>query len=702
MKFSNKNAKRIGIFVFFNKDGVIGDYVRYLLDSISNSLDKLYIVCNCELKYETLNILRKYSDNVYVRENKGLDAAAFKKGLLYYCGIDELANYDEVVLFNDTVYGPFVSFENIFEKMSKKDIDFWGIMACYEQEDIMHKFKEGYIPAHIQSWFWVFRKSLIKDPLFEEYWNNYNENISSFWDVVYGHECRFTHYFEKKGFKWDVYCEEKKFRSNNPKENYNYYGYNSYLALKEMNMPFLKRKPFSTDRKDVLYMNGGQDIENAVNFLKSETFYPVDLIYRDLLKNYNIYDIYNSMNLSYIVSDDGQSTNDTKNVLIFVKCLSLNSYDFCKKYVNGVADGFKTVLCLPSELKNKISIENINKKVKIIFEDNDCGILSLNRISNLKKYEYIIFINDADEKRERRPRTIHDSILYDYMENLIKNSNYVTRLVEIMKSDKNLGLLMAPNPIHNKYFSYLYDSWCGSMPTVQNVATKLKLSCNINQEKPVISSTGSFCCKRLILDKMLKIHTDCLLYEDLKKVDIYGRLLQFASQDQELYAGVVMSKEYASVELLNYRTYLAEIMKSTNETSIYSLSEYSNLIRIKNQSNISPCVEPVTVDCKNMNSFNAKLFIRKNILKILKFLSPVLIIKKSIAFDKKWYSEEYNVKEQKAAKHYLYEGYKKGYNPSIHFNGYDYYSRYDDVRINNINPLLHYEVYGRFENRFYR
>ena len=52
-----------------------------------------------------------------------------------------------------------------------------------------------------------------------------------------------------------------------------------------------------------------------------------------------------------------------------------------------------------------------------------------------------------------------------------------------------------------------------------------------------------------------------------------------------------------------------------------------------------------------------------------------------------------------AAKHYLFIGWKKNYNPSTRFNTSMYLDVNPDVRTAGMNPLVHYELYGKYENR---
>ena len=82
--------------------------------------------------------------------------------------------------------------------------------------------------------------------------------------------------------------------------------------------------------------------------------------------------------------------------------------------------------------------------------------------------------------------------------------------------------------------------------------------------------------------------------------------------------------------------------------------------------------------------------------KIKKFF-PLNVIKKSNFFNEEWYSAEYQIEKNISAKHYLDKGWKLGYDPSKDFNSTDYLINNPDIK--GINPLLHYELYGKYEGR---
>ena len=77
------------------------------------------------------------------------------------------------------------------------------------------------------------------------------------------------------------------------------------------------------------------------------------------------------------------------------------------------------------------------------------------------------------------------------------------------------------------------------------------------------------------------------------------------------------------------------------------------------------------------------------------------ILQKSRYFDEAYYLRNYGdqIDGTLPAFHYLLIGWQLGYNPSESFCNDTYLAEYKDVFMSGINPLLHYERYGRKEKR---
>ncbi|RMR07385.1 rhamnan synthesis F family protein [Pseudomonas syringae group genomosp. 3] len=78
-------------------------------------------------------------------------------------------------------------------------------------------------------------------------------------------------------------------------------------------------------------------------------------------------------------------------------------------------------------------------------------------------------------------------------------------------------------------------------------------------------------------------------------------------------------------------------------------------------------------------------------------------IKTSDLYDEEWYKNNYKDLRNldiDFARHYLDYGWKQGKSPSFAFSGDMYLAAYPDVKTIEMNPLLHYETYGRSEKRY--
>ena len=155
---SDTPINRLGIFFFYDAQGVVDDYVLKLLDGFMPHFSDLTIVCNGKLNDAGREKLLRYTSKLIVRENRGFDVWAYKTALDSY-GWHKLEQFDEIVLFNATIMGPVYPFSEMFDAMNKRDLDFWGITKFHRVEhDPFGRSPYPYLPEHIQSHFHAYRK----------------------------------------------------------------------------------------------------------------------------------------------------------------------------------------------------------------------------------------------------------------------------------------------------------------------------------------------------------------------------------------------------------------------------------------------------------------------------------------------------------------------------------------------------------------
>lgn len=182
---------RLGILSIYDKDGIIDASLRWYIQELYNFVDTLIIVSNGDVKENEYQWLQEHCHRFVVRENKGYDAGAYKEVLESDCHLGE---YDEVILSNDTFFGPFIPLGRIFEEVDDKPYDFWGL-------------NRRHIPLYdfITSFFLVFRHKTI--PAVVDYFHEAISDDLSRDDVLILFEQGISNELKRKGFRMGSYSD---------------------------------------------------------------------------------------------------------------------------------------------------------------------------------------------------------------------------------------------------------------------------------------------------------------------------------------------------------------------------------------------------------------------------------------------------------------------------------------------------------------
>ena len=230
--------KKICFYHIYDKEGIIADYVLYWLSQLRDNNFEIVIVINGYINESSYSKLINYSKKIYIRENVGYDAMAYKEMLTVEYGQQKIMQYDECLLLNDTVFGPFIALSDIINKMDGR-YDLWGISAQNPIESYYGENKD--LPYHIQSYFLMFESDILKSNVFWDYWNDlvisgsYQETIENF-------EFKITKIALENDFKVGAYVDR----------NYEF-GKKAVdlmerpmIMLSEYGIPILKKKLFTS------------------------------------------------------------------------------------------------------------------------------------------------------------------------------------------------------------------------------------------------------------------------------------------------------------------------------------------------------------------------------------------------------------------------------------------------------------------------
>ena len=78
MVLDKLTAKRLLIYFIYDRDGIVDDYIFYMLDDLDKNVEDIFVVVNGNLEAKSKERLKFYTDQILERENKGFDVWAYK------------------------------------------------------------------------------------------------------------------------------------------------------------------------------------------------------------------------------------------------------------------------------------------------------------------------------------------------------------------------------------------------------------------------------------------------------------------------------------------------------------------------------------------------------------------------------------------------------------------------------------------------
>ena len=556
---------RYAVFVFFDKDGIVDEYNYVLLRELKKNIDKLLIICNGKISEDGLVKFNELADEVIVRENQGFDITAFKIGIEHY-GYKELENYDEIMILNNTFYGPLYPFSEMFDSMSKRDIDFWGITKFHEVPfDPFGTIKYGYIPAHIQSYWMVFRKSFFLTNDFQNYWHNLPK-LKSYEEAVGMHEAIFTEDFSKLGYKWDTYI------NSDDLDGYTYEAMRDFprLLVEERRCPIIKRRTFFQDYEEAFSRSGGEATKLVMDYIESELDYDEGLIYKNLLRLQNQADLKKRLHWNYVLSSKYSMENHREHSLRIAMVLHIyytELAEFCSNYIYSLPIGTDVYITVPSKEKLEEvkpyfdKFEEYSIEYRIVGNrGRDVAPFLVGCKDIINKYDLICKVHDK-KVYQVQPMSVGASWQKECFDNLLINRVFVENVISLFEKHKYLGILTPPVPKHGAYYPTTgKGEWGENFDVACELATRLGLHVDMNKEKEPVAPFGSMFWVRTKALKSLFAHD--WQYEEFPQEPIetdatvlhaIERIYPFVAQNDGFYPGWIMSDKFAKMEITNWQ-----------------------------------------------------------------------------------------------------------------------------------------------------
>lgn len=216
--------KRLCLYAGFSHKHIVEDYVVHAVCALSEHADVYYLAANLMPEAE-LRKLDPYVKGRWSIAHDKYDFGSWQK-MLFKLGWDSVTSYDALILANDSCYGPLYPLADVFQTMSSRHYDFWGITT-----------NNGVYP-HIQSYFLYITKDIFRRDFFQNFFENIGAEKSKE-DICVKYEIGLSKIIIENGMTWGVFID--RYVSNIPSSCDISEYQNTLLRSRS---PFIKRKIF--------------------------------------------------------------------------------------------------------------------------------------------------------------------------------------------------------------------------------------------------------------------------------------------------------------------------------------------------------------------------------------------------------------------------------------------------------------------------
>jgi hypothetical protein len=179
-------ARKVAVFGHFDAQGAVHDFVlRYLDELLAAGFEIVFVSNSPCLLPDGLQQLRQRCAVVARRRNLGYDFGAYKDGIGL---LGNLQGLDELLIANDSVYGPFHDLKGVLAKAEANHAAVWGITDCWDRA------------FHLQSYFVLFKQQALRNPTFAAFWSGVRYVQAKTW-VVRSYEVGLTRALMRGGLR---------------------------------------------------------------------------------------------------------------------------------------------------------------------------------------------------------------------------------------------------------------------------------------------------------------------------------------------------------------------------------------------------------------------------------------------------------------------------------------------------------------------
>ncbi|MDP2342910.1 MAG: rhamnan synthesis F family protein [Deltaproteobacteria bacterium] len=179
--------RRLLLYAHHDASAHVRSASRRVLRSLAPFVERIHITSTSPLGAAEVADLEREFGSVELRENLGFDFSMWQRSMVEDVVVDGVARFDEVLLVNSSIVGPFHPVEPLFRRMDGRDVAFWSLT-------------EGLAPVrHLQSYFLVLRRAVLESAALERFFTSVLP-FQNKWGSIAAYELGLTLWLTQNGF----------------------------------------------------------------------------------------------------------------------------------------------------------------------------------------------------------------------------------------------------------------------------------------------------------------------------------------------------------------------------------------------------------------------------------------------------------------------------------------------------------------------
>lgn len=549
-----ENGKRLLIYVVYDPRGDVEDYIPHALRALRPHCTHILAVSNGALTDRGRAQLTPVADEILERENRGYDIWGYKAGLDAMA--DRIGEFDEVLLVNDTWFGPVRPFAPVFERMESRPLHFWGMTDHVRVEP--HPYTHtGYLPYHLQSYWVAVRRQMLESEEWRAYWRDLPE-MTSYSDAVVKHEGVFTEHFTELGFSGEVAFPTLTNKVENHAVLY-------AEQLLDAGCPTLKRRPFFQwpPFMDALGVVGRWTLEAVERY-----GYPMELIYSDLARNVAPKVLNADAAMLEVLGEDASSYDPSAplRTLVVAHVFYVEMTDEMLDRADMLPAGYDLIITTP-DADRAAGIEEIlalrpeprgKREVRVVPSNDgrDQSAFLIGCRDELLSDDYDLVVKIHSKKTPQDGRNVGTHFKKQQLDNLLRSRGYAANVVALFQREPGLGLVFPPM-IHLGYPT-MGHAWWANKPAFAELCTRLGVRVPLDETSPLAPYGSMFAARpaalRIMVEHAWTYEDFAGAYDDGSLAHVLERMPAYAAGERGYHTRTIANRDYiaASHTALDY------------------------------------------------------------------------------------------------------------------------------------------------------